>query len=561
MTSSGDKGRSAFEMATEFHQQGRIEKAEWLYREALAQNPDDARALHQLGVALAQQEKGEEALALLQRAAKANPDAAAVQSDLGVLFKTQGRLEEAAMCFRKVIAADPDHAEGHYNLGALLQALGKLDEAIGCYEHTLALDPDFAEAHYNLGCALQTLGHHGRAIACFEAALAIDPDYAEARSNLGLALLEIGQLAEAREAFTQHIALKPPNPAASYCNLVQCARVSADDPHLADMIAMAEAPSTPADERLQLHFGIAKAYDDLGRHEDAFSHLLRGNALKRQQATYDEHRTLALFTRIRKIFTAELVRERAGLGHPSAVPIFIVGMPRSGSTLVEQILASHPQIFGVGEIPIFSDTLAALHGKQTDQPSYPNIAPLLYRDDLRRLGARYLEQLTRAAPSADRITDKTLINFMYVGLIHLVFPNARILHTRRDPIDTCISCFSKLFTSGLPYTYGLGELGRYYRAYAALMEHWQRVLPEGAVIDVPYEALVADIEGEARRIIAQCGLTWDDACLTFYETRRVVRTASAAQVRQRVYQSSVGRWRHYDNRLRPLLDALEVNPE
>jgi hypothetical protein len=229
-------------------------------------------------------------------------------------------------------------------------------------------------------------------------------------------------------------------------------------------------------------------------------------------------------------------------------------MPRSGSTLVEQILASHPKIFGAGELNDFGTAVARL-GDRARAP-FPELVRAMSEEDLRQLGTNYLDATTALAPEAARITDKMPFNFHFVGLIHLALPHARIIHTRRDPVDTCLSCFSTLFTAGQPYGYDLGELGRYYRGYAALMQHWRNVLPNGVMLEVQYEELVDDLEDQARRLVAHCGLDWDETCLAFHKTQRPVLTASATQVRQPIYKSAVGRWRVYEEFLGPLTRAL-----
>jgi Sulfotransferase family len=266
---------------------------------------------------------------------------------------------------------------------------------------------------------------------------------------------------------------------------------------------------------------------------------------------------------IRMASSGELIGRNGGFGNRSPLPVFIVGMPRSGSTLVEQILASHSRVFGGGER---SDLTAAMKSIGVDiaAPSFPESVAGLTGAQLARLGADYVDRLQAAARSlgiatAERITDKMPANSCFVGLIHLALPNARIIHTRRDPIDTCLSCFAKLFGAEQPFAYDLGELGRYHRACDALMEHWRRVLPPEVVLDVQYEELVANFEPQARRIVAHCGLDWDDACLSFHKTERVVRTASVTQVRQPIYRTSIGRWRPADDVLRPLLDALDLD--
>jgi hypothetical protein len=301
---------------------------------------------------------------------------------------------------------------------------------------------------------------------------------------------------------------------------------------------------------------MGKAYGDIGAHERAFLSLLIGNALKRLRTRYDEAATIGILRRMQAAFDPKQMKRGAGLGDPSAAPVFIVGMPRSGTTLAEQILASHPNVFGAGEINDFQKAILALGGDAAGALGSPEVASLLSPDELQRIGAGYVARLGAMAPEATRIVNKTPENFRFLGLIHRALPNARIIHTRRDPVDTCLSCFSKLFFENLPFAYDLGELGRYYRAYDALMAHWRALLPQETLLEVQYEEVVDDLEGQARRIVAHCGLEWDPRCLDFHETERPVRTASVAQVRQPIYASAVGRWRPYEPFLGPLLSEL-----
>jgi len=297
---------------------------------------------------------------------------------------------------------------------------------------------------------------------------------------------------------------------------------------------------------------LGKAYDDCDQPARAFNYFSQGNALKRQEVPYDEAATLGVMERTREVFSAGMMAAAGGQGDPSVEPIFIIGMPRSGSTLVEQILASHPQVYGAGESREFHH----LVNNFAPGRSYLDAVTDLTGPELQRFGELYLTRVRPADSTPARITDKLLINFLYAGLIHLALPNARIIHTRRDPADTCLSCFTKLFSVGQYFSYELGELGRYYRAYQRLMDHWRSVLPSRVLIEVDYEAVVADPETQVRRLLAHCGLDWDPACLDFHHSERAVRTASAVQVRQQIYGQSVGRWRKYAPFLQPLLREL-----
>ena len=522
---------------------------------ALALKPDDTAALLNLGAVLHDCGRIDEAIACYERALKQEPGNADLQVNLANALRTQARLEEAIQLYRSALAREPGHALGQLNLGIALAEHGQHEEATTCFERALALKPDLAEAHYGLGRALHKAERYDAALAHFDQALSLRPGLAEALAHKGNALKELGRLDEARHALEAAI-VRAPDKAEFYHDLAECKRFVAGDRHLAAMEALATTPSSlAATGRSALQFALGKAYSDLGEHERAFRHLLEGNALKRRETDYDEAATLAVLESVRAVFTPELMREKEGLGDPSRVPIFIVGMPRSGSTLVEQILASHPAVHGAGELSDFHDAVARL-GKDSEAVAFPAAVPDLTGEQLNRLGASYLAALRARAPAAERITDKMLANFRFAGLIHLALPNARIIHIRRDPVDTCFSCFSRLFAGELPYTYDLAELGRYYSAYARLMEHWRELLPPGVMLEVQYEDVVADLECQARRIVTHCGLAWDERCLAFHETERPVRTASALQVRQPLYGAAVGRWRVYEALLDPLLAAL-----
>jgi hypothetical protein len=300
------------------------------------------------------------------------------------------------------------------------------------------------------------------------------------------------------------------------------------DPHLAAMEAMAaKADGLSKTDRMQLDFALGKAYGDLQDYGRSFSHLLAGNASKRSTISFDEASTFVLFDRIEAIFTAELIAQKTGDGDPSCTPIFVLGMPRSGTTLIERIIASHPMVHGAGELQTFNDVILNVRGPDGDTIPYPNFVPALDASALRQIGARYAAAVRDLAPSGERVTDKMPSNYYFAGLIHLALPNAKIIHSIRDLVDTCVSCFSKLFTAEQNHTYDLAELGRYYRRYERLMQHWRRVLPAGSILDVRYEDVVADLKKQAFRIIEHCGLPWDERCLSFHETDRPVRTASA----------------------------------
>ena len=579
---------ASYGLATTHHAQLRYDDAIKHYETALAIDPDYAEASCGLATILQALAWHDEAVVSYQNALAIDPDSVEANRGLAITLHALKRHDEAITGYSKALAIDSDHAETHNNLGNALQALERYPEAIACYEKAVAIKPDLAAAYHNLGNALQALEQHGKAVASYRKALAAAPDLVEshincaaalqalnrheeaighcekalaitpgsyaAHNNLGRVLQEIGRIDEASRAFERAIEIAPRR-TGLYVNLFSCKNVTLGDRHAALEALVHDRASLSDDEQIKLDFALGKGYSDIGQHQRSFGHLLDGNALKRRQIVYDEAAVLQWFDGVRRVFTRALIRERRNLGDPSSVPVFIVGMIRSGSTLVEQILGTHPRVFAAGERKDFANALKTLGADDTGATKV-GASWLLNGENLRGLGTTYLTGLTAGTPAADKIVDKMPANFRFLGLIHLALPNARIIHTCRDPIDTCLSCFSTLFSDEQPFTYDLGELGRYYRAYQRLMVHWRHVLPEGVMLEVKYEELVTDFERQARRIVAHCGLEWDDRCLSFYETRRPVKTASVVQVRQPIYRSSVGRWRRDSDLLRPLLEAL-----
>ena len=518
--------------------------------------PDVADPLLKLGTVLRTQGKFDEAIEAFRQAVRASPGIALNHVYLGALLHERGRLEEAAAAYREAIRLKPDYAEALSNLGTALCDLGRPDEAVRLQREAIRLKPGLATAHGNLGAALYDLGRLEEAVAAYRQAIRLAPDLDFAHGNLGTALVALGQAAEARAALQRAVALAPRN-VKHRRYLGEVAPYGAADPRLAALEKLAQdAARLSVDERIELHFSLGKAYDDIGRHADAFRHWRDGNALKRQRIAYNEAATLGGLDRIRSVFTPDRMRAWHKAGQPSPVPVFIIGMPRSGTTLVEQILASHPQAFGAGELKCFETAMQGIRPRFGTATSYPEMVAGMIDADFHALGARYLAAIEKLAPGAARIVDKLPSNCRVAGLIHLALPNAAIIHATRDPVDTCLSCFSKVFTDKQAHTYDLAELGRYYRNYQKLMAHWERVLPPGRILTVRYEDVVADLEVEARRIIAYCGLDWDPRCLAFHKTERPIRTASALQVRQPIYASAVGRWRAYAPFLRPLLAEL-----
>jgi tetratricopeptide (TPR) repeat protein len=529
---------------------------------ALARDRGNALAWGNRAGALLALGRNAEAADSFQRALAVKQDWPEAHIGLANALQRMGRHEETIAHYRRAVALRPNHAGPHAALGGILLSLNRPQEALPCIDEALRLQPGAADLHHARGVILWRVQRLHDALASFDRALALAPDHRGALGQKGRLLYVLGRLGEARATTEKLIALDPAN-TAHYFHLSEMKRFAAGDPLLAAMEKLLPAfAARPAQQQIDLHFALAKAYDDTGEPEKSFQQLVSGNALKRRLSHYDEAATIDVFERIRRVFTPGLLRVLSGHGDPSEQPVFIVGMPRSGSTLIEQILASHPRVHGAGERTDFQDALMAIKAPGWDSlESYPDRVPALTGDQLDAIGAVYVAAIGASAPAAARITDKLLNNFLYVGLIHLTLPRARIVHARRNAIDTCLSCFATQFATPQNFTYDLRELGHFYRQYDELMAHWRTLLPKGVMLEVHYEDLVTDAPAQVRRILAYCGLDWDGTCLDFHKSSRPVNTASGAQVRQPVYRTSIARWRPYRDQLQPLFEALGVTPD
>jgi tetratricopeptide (TPR) repeat protein len=571
----------------EFHQ-GRFEAAEELCAKALRASQNFAEAFNLLAAIAVQLGAPERAAAMLARAAEMAPAQREYRHNLGNVLKSLGRFDEAVSCFRQALRIEPDAADSAFELAVTLSDAGRHDEAGPLFRALAAAMPNVADAYHRLGIAAICRGERSLALELTRRALACRPDFTDAHTNLAVMLLDGEEPAQAFRHFRLAVETRPDDPVL-YANLANymrdLGRMGEEARLLAHALSLtpwdldlhyslaASSTFVPGDfrlvmleemaaresrldsrSRLNLHFALAKAFEDLGQPDRSFQHQLSGNAVKRAAIQYDEAKMLDSFGRIKRVFSPDMLKRLPRAAVSSELPIFVLGMPRSGSSLVEQILASHPQAVGAGELPDLP-TLARDLGPDQG-PFFPEFVERMGAADLQALGDAYVSGLRRRDARALRIVDKQPENFRLIGLIHHCLPGAKIVHTRRDAVDSCLSIYSKLFSAEMGYAYDLGEIGRYWRAYEDLMAHWRAVLPEGSFLDIDYEALVADQEGQTRRLLEFCGLEWDEACLQFHRTDRPVRTASAAQVRKPLYSSAVGRWRPRPEQLAPLLEGL-----
>ena len=536
---------------------GAADEAVACMRKAVALRPDLAAAQANLGLLLLAMRRHAEAEAPLRTALSFMPGDAALRNALGVAQEALQRFVDAEKTYRAALEVDPRMAEAHANLGNCLRRLGQLQQAEAHLVRSIELKPGFAVAHYNLGILLQEREEYPRAIAEYRQALAYRPDYVEALNNLGSCLRTEGFVDEAKAAFERVLELHPLQIEA-HCNLAQFKTYAADDPHVGQLLSQQHrVPALPDEGRARYWFTIGKMFEDAGRHDDSFAAYAEGNRVKAAGTRWDEGAHAALQRRIVATFDRERLARHAvaAAAGEGPVPVFIVGMPRSGTSLLEQVLATLPGVHGAGELTWLPETLHV--DDEGGAAGFPENLAEYSTDDYLALGRRYVERIRALAPNASHVVDKLPDNFQHLGLIHLMFPGARIIHSMRDPMDSCFSCYSRLFIgNNLGYTYDLGATGRYWVTYHELMRHWRAALPAGRILDVSYETMVSDFENQARRLVDYLGLPWDERCLGFHRNRRVVRTASVAQVRKPIYQTSVARWKNYERHLGALLEIV-----
>jgi tetratricopeptide (TPR) repeat protein len=526
-----------------------------------------------------------DAIAPLRDAALLQPSNAIIQHDLGLACLEVGRLADAIGAFERAVAANPRYDDAHFRLGIALEKLGNVGRALAAYDQATKLDPSLTEAWFRAGALVYTLGHREAAIGCFRHAaasggrhsfgrlgkarallvedrnaeaeqvlretLVADPTNAMAYDLLGNLLSEVGRFDEARACFERAIAIAPLL-AGSYYELVRCRPVTVEDGLLQPMKAALTTPGLEAGQRLRVHLAIGKAAEDLGDYGLAMEHFDAADAVRRGCASFN---WAAFSTEIDRLIARcrpEWIARAPDLGSSDVTPVLILGMPRSGTTLVEQIISMHPEVRAGGELHFWNQRGAAWHSSGADGNDKSFVA---------KVAADYLGVLRAIAPRAARVTDKMPFNFLWAGLIHVAFPRAIIIHCRRAPVDTALSIHQTHFHPSLAFPTGGAELVAYFRSYHRLIDHWRSVLPADRFIEVDYEDLTRAPEPVIRRIIAACGLAWDDACLRPESNTRAVNTPSKWQARQPIYRASVARWRRYEPWLGPLRALVDEMSE
>jgi tetratricopeptide (TPR) repeat protein len=497
---------------------GQLERAIDILQRILALDAQHIEANLALGVLFHQIHRNDLAVPLLQKVVALRPKLFDAVLNLGLAQRAAGLLADAQVTLERAVALKPTSSRAHVILGLLLIDRNAIDEAERLFQRAAALQPLNAEAHAQLGFVHKTRGDRPQALASYRRAVALKPQYGEA--HRGLAYLR---------THTEY------------------------DKDVELMEQVYRAPGTPDHERMLIGFALGKVFDDLKRYDEAFECLLEGNRLKRKTFNFSIEKNAELFAQHKQVFDRDFVERHRAQSTSDATAIFVLGMPRSGTSLVEQILASHPDVHGAGEVD-YLRTVTDAAERMTGKP-FPQGVDTLPAGALRTAAESYLVKLKAIAGGATRITDKLPHNFLRIGLIQAVLPNARIIHCDREPLDNCLSIFQHHFSSHHGYASNLEELGRYYRLYEDLMKYWHAQLPQ-PIYRLNYERLTDDTEAEVRALLDYCNLPFHEACLAFHETDRVVNTPSAAQVREPMYRHSVARWKNYERHLLPLRQAL-----
>ncbi len=515
--------------AEQLRKDGDVKQAEDIYRSILKRDPNHVEAARLLARIAADNKRFDDAEVFLRHAAAHAPDYARLWVDLTNVLRELDKLDDALVSADKVLELAPEMAESHLLSAGIFGPIGRNDDAIRAYEKALQIEPNRPGALSGMAHQLKTVGQQERAIAMYRQCIASHPDHAEA-----------------------------------YWSLANLKTFQFDVAEIEAMQALLAKEDLKDESRVHIHNALGLGLEARSEYDKAFSHFEQCNVLRRKSESYDPVETEIWHDKIIEIFNADLHSEGVEVGNMDASPIFIVGLPRSGSTLIEQILASHSMVDGTHELHDLSRVVKSIRRPSRKKSRFPDSVQELSAEEWYKIGADYIQSTSKYRAGAPHFIDKNPNNFTFVGLIRRALPNAKIINARRHPLDSCFGSYKQLFASGQPFSYDLTELGEYYLQYLRLMDHWHQLLP-GFVLDVHYEQVVADLETEVRRILDFCGLPFEEECLRFHETDRAVKTASSEQVRRPIYSSSVNLWRNYEQHLGELIEVvwplLEQLPE
>ncbi len=506
--------------AAHHQRDGEQDKAEAIYRKILKADPDHVEASRLLAGIATAHDRYREAEIFLKRAVELAPDYTRAWVDLSNVQRHLDRYDDAIASAERVVELSPEQAESYMVLASAQGVGGRHDEAIGTFEYVLEKNPGKTAALCAMAHHLKTVGRSDEAVARYRDCIAIEPGHGEA-----------------------------------WWSLANLKTFRFEDGEIDAMVEQLAGDALDDDARLQMHNALGLAFEGRKDYARAFEHFSSCNLIRRQKESYDPVDTESTHDRIIELFNDEFLSQDPGSG-VAPVPIFVVGLPRSGSTLIEQILASHSQVEGTHELTDLAKVIRDVRRASRTDMRFPEAVAHIKSGGWSAIGTQYLERTAQYRSGAAHFIDKNPNNFVFAGLVRLAMPNAKIINARRHPLDSCLGTFKQLFASGQPFSYDMVELGEYYLQYQRLMDHYHAVMP-GFILDVHYEQVVGDLEGQVRRILDFCGLPFEDACLRFHETERAVRTASSEQVRRPIYSSSVNLWRNYEEDLGELVEVLE----
>ena len=581
---------------------GKIKEALLEIESLINDYPNEPLLLNICGVIYKEAKKSDEAIKRFKEALNINPNYAEAHNNLGVTFQDMGQLEEAVKSHRESISIKPSYTEAHNNLGVTLEDLEQNEAAIESYKNALLSNPDYVEAHNNLGNIFKKIGRLSQAVESYNKVISISPNFAEAHFNLGGILNSQGKFDDAVESFRNTIEIKPnswsahlslantlreqdnledavisykkvieinPDSAETHFRLSNLIKYKDNDPRISKMHSLLEQDNLSVSDRINLSFALAKVYENLENQDQMFKFLHEGNRLSKNELNYSLDNQKKLFSVIKEIYqNPDNIQKNLSLKSSNIKPIFIIGMPRSGSTLVEQILSSHNAVHGTGESQIFRKLLSPIIKANLKKGSKIvsttigdteiNLSNTYALPESTFLAIReqYLDGIASMNLNESIITDKSLLNFRFIGFILSAFPEAKIIHTQRDARAICWSIYKNNFLSNaVGYGNNFDDLVGFYSLYSELMDFWHKLFP-GRIYDICYEDLTNNQEQETKLLLAHCDLDWDDNCLNFHQTKRVVKTSSLLQVREKMYQGSSDAWKKHKTHLGPLIKAL-----
>jgi tetratricopeptide (TPR) repeat protein len=547
------RSKTRIALARALSESGHYAESEKAIKEAFELNPGQAE-LNKAEIALAEGEL-EQAEKILRGILSREPNNVKALRMLGSIAVEAGRFKPGRKMLERVVELQPGFVPGWNDLANLFMKQDRYDKALEAVQHALDLDPKMIQSWIIKGNILTRAQRHEESLLAYNRALEFSPLSAGALSQVGHVLKTIGRQDEAIEAFRKCIKAHP-GFGEAYWSLANLKTFEFNEEEVEVMKRMVEDESLGDEPRVNFFLSLGKHYDNEADYDKAFDYYRRGNDLRRVREVYDPVQTQVVHDRIIKVFSREFLQEREGWGDPDPAPILVVGLPRSGSTLIEQILASHSMVEGTMELPDLSRVISELSTQSPRGVEYPEAILKVDQKAARAMGQAYLESTMRYRSGKAYFIDKMPNNFSSIGFLHLVLPNAKVIDARRHPLDSCLGSYKQLFFKGQSFTYEQFELGHYYLEYRRIMDHWNDVLP-GKVLEVQYEQMVTDQENQTRRLLEYCGLPWEDQCLRFYETDRAINTASSEQVRQPIYTRAINFWRNYEPHLGELIETLE----